>query len=264
MQPKLISAEAEVGRRTLCLFMDETGHDEFKSDQRFFAIGGIAGFGTQIEHASRLWRQMKAKHFGGADTPLHASGKMMTRPQIDAVSEFFGRSKLPRFVFVIKRPPVLPSYVNALRLLHPVMVEELARMIGDLPTLPSDVLICLEETELLTPKIIEAMPGISLDIDGTDVPVVGIFIRKGSSEPLLEIADQITWRTQRQYKDRIPGKDLLPEFAAVFPDGAPYAIYRQLRIATTSSREESRWQLNFTDDDFVSMRPAAEKIASGA
>ncbi len=202
MQSKSVSAETEVGRRSLCLFMNETGHDEFKSGQRFFAIGGIAGFAPQVEHATRLWREMKARYFGGADTPLHASSHAMSDPQIKAVREFFARSKLPRFVFIIKRPPIFPSSINALRLLHPVMVDELARMIGDLPTLPSNVLICLEHTELLTPKIIEAMPAISLEIHGTEVPVAGIFIHEGSSEPLLEMADQLTWRAQlRQCKD---------------------------------------------------------------
>jgi hypothetical protein len=246
MLPKVINADAEVGRRTLCLFMDETGHEEFKSDQRFFAIGGIAGFGPQIEHATRLWRQMKAKHFGDAETPMRASGKLMTCPQIDAVSKFFTRSRLPRFAFIIKRPPVLPSYVNALKLLHPIMTEELARMIGDLPTLPSDVLVCLEHAERLMPKIIEAMPGVSLEIDGIEVPVVGLFTHKQASEPLLEIADQLTWRAQRQYKDQATGQERTPEFVAVFPEGAPYAIYRELRVGTMSGGDEPRWQLSFT------------------
>jgi hypothetical protein len=254
MQPKVIEADADVGRRTLCLFMDETGHEEFKSDQRFFAIGGIAGFTPQVEHASRLWRQMKAKHFGGAEMPLHASGKMITRSQIDAVTEFFKRSRLPRFAFIIKRPPVLPSNINALKLLHPLMAEELARMIGDLPTLPSDVLICLEHSERLMPKIIEAMPGVSLQIDDTDVPVVGLFTRKEPPEPLLEMADQLTWRAQRQYKDQAPGKELMPEFVAVFPEGAAYAIYRELRVGTMSGGEEPQWQLSFAEDDRVRVR----------
>ena len=255
MQPILTSADAEISRRTLCLFMDETGHDEFKSGQRFFAIGGIAGFGPQVEHATRLWREMKAKHFGDADTPLHASGKAMSGPQIKAVSEFFARSKLPRFVFIIKRPPIFASSVNALRLLHPVMVDELARMIGDLPTMPSSVLICLEHTELLTPKIIEAMPAISLEIHDTEVPVVGIFIHKGASEPLLEMADHLTWHAQRQYRDQAPGKALMPEFVAMFPRVASYAIYRELRLGKMRGGDEPRWQLSFTDDDLAIARP---------
>ena len=90
-------------------------------------------------------------------------------------------------------------------------------MMGDLPTLPSNVLICLEHTELLTPKIIEAMPAISLEIHDTEVPVVGIFIHKGASEPLLEMADHLTWHAQRQYRDQAPGKALMPEFRCYVP-----------------------------------------------
>jgi len=248
MQPKLISTDADISRRTLCLFMDEMGHDEFKSGQRLFAIGGIAGFGPQVKHGARLWREMKAKHFGGADTPLSTSGQTMSGPQIKAVGEFFARSKLPRFVFIIKRPPILPPSVNALRLLHPLMVAELARMIGDLTTLPSNVLISLEHTELLTPKIIEAMPAISLEIHDTEVPVVGIFIHKGASEPLLEMADHLTCCAQRQYKDHTLGKEPVPEFVAMFPGSAPYAICRELRLEKMSGGQEPHWQLRFTDD----------------
>jgi len=261
MQSNRASAENEFGRRTLCLFMDEAGHDEFQSGQRFFAIGGIAGFGPQVEHATKLWRELKSRHFGNADAPLRASWKM-TRPQIEAISDYFARSKLPRFVFAIKRPPMFPSSIKVLRLLHPIMVDELARMIGELPTLPSNVLICLEHTELLSPKIIEAMPAISLEVHDNQVPVVGIFIHKGSSEPLLEMADQLTWRAQRQYMDRGPATELMPEFSAAFPEGVPYAIQRELRLAKATAAEG--WRLAFTDDQ---IRTQAEwrrrKTASG-
>jgi hypothetical protein len=257
-----ISPENEFGRRTLSLFMDEAGHGDFQSGQRFFAIGGIAGLGPQVEHATKLWRELKARHFGDADAPLPASGKMMTPPQIEAISGYFARSKLPRFVFIIKRPPIFPPSINVLRMLHPIMVEELTRMIGELPTLPSNVLVCLEHTELLSPKIIEAMPAIALEIHDTQVPLVGVFIHKGSSEPLLEMADQLTWRAQQQCKHGDPGMEPMPEFLAAFPEGAPYAIRRELRLAKAIGAEG--WGLTFSDDP---ARPQAEwrgrKTAAG-
>src|SRR5689334_19308832 len=135
MQSKRVSVANEFGRRTLSLFMDEAGHGDFQSGQRFFAIGGIAGLGPQVEHATKLWRELKGRHFGDSDAPLPACGKMMTPPQIEAISGYFARSKLPRFVFIIKRPPIFPPSINVLRMLHPIMVEELTRMIGELPTL---------------------------------------------------------------------------------------------------------------------------------
>jgi hypothetical protein len=258
MQPKRANTENEFGRRTLCLFMDEAGHGDFQSGQRFFAIGGIAGFGPQVEHATKLWGELKARHFGDADVPLNTNWKM-TRAQIEAISDYFARSKLPRFVFIIKRPPIFPSSINVLRLLHPIMVDELARMIGTLPTLPSNVLICLEHTELLSPKIIEAMPAISLDVHDTHVPVAGTFIHKGSSEPLLEMADQLTSRAQHQYKDGGPGAELMPEFSAAFPKDVPYAIHRELRLEKAIGAEG--WRLSFIDQ--VRDQWRGRKTASG-
>ena len=76
--------------------------------------------------------------------------------------------------------------------------------------------------------------------------MVGIFIHEGTSEPLLEMADHLTCRAQRQYKDQGPGKVLMPEFVAMFPRGAPYAIYRELRLGKMGGGEEPRWQLSFT------------------
>jgi hypothetical protein len=42
-----------------------------------------------------------------------------------------------------------------------------------------------------------------------------IFTHKGASEPLLEMADHLTWHAQRQHKDQTPGKELMPEFLAM-------------------------------------------------
>ena len=109
------------------------------------------------------------------------------------------------------------------------------------------------------------MPAISLEIQDTEVPVAGIFIHKGASEPLLEMADHLTCCAQRQYKDQAPGKEPMPEFVAMFPRGAPYAIYRELRLGKMSGGDEPRWQLSFTDDEPAIAQPAwrAREISVG-
>jgi hypothetical protein len=84
---------------------------------------------------------------------------------------------------------------------------------------------------------------------------VGLFIHKGASEPLFEMAHHLTWHAQRQYKDQAPGNGLMPEFVAMFPRGAPYAIYRELRIGKMSGGQEPHWQLSFTDDEPAIARP---------
>jgi hypothetical protein len=254
MHSELRHEDADYGRRTLSLFLDESGHEEFKADQRTFAFGGIAGFSPQVEHALKLWRRMKGEHFGDADVPLHASGKMMTRPQIDAISQFFMRSRLPRFAFIIKRPPIFPPNVDALKLLRPILGEELMQMVGNLPTLPSDILICLEHSERLEPKIMATVPGLSLQVDEEEIPVAGLFTPKLPSNPMLEMADQITWRAQRQFREWASRRHLMPEFVSVFPEGASHAVYREMQVATLSGGEEPRWKLSFTEDDRVSVR----------
>ena len=77
---------------------------------------------------------------------------------------------------------------------------------------------------------------------------MGIFIHKGASEPLLEMADHLTCCAQRQYKDHTLGKEPVPEFVAMFPQGAPYAICRELRLEKMSGGQEPHWQFRFTDD----------------
>jgi hypothetical protein len=240
MQPDPFNASDDFSRRSLCLFMNETGYENFKSE-RVFAIGGVAGFRPQVEHASRLWQEMKAKQGQDGASPERSTGTRTT------ITDLFARSHLPRFAFIVKRPPIFPSSVNVLRLLHPLMVEELARMIGELPTLPSNVVICLEHTELFSPKIIQAMPAISLEINETEVPVTGVFTHGESPEPLLEMAGHLTWQA-RQCKAQLPTKGLSREFVAMFPEGARYAICRELRLEKTSGGQEPHCQLSFVDN----------------
>ena len=73
-------------------------------------------------------------------------------------------------------------------------------------------------------------------------------------------------QAQQQYKDQAPGKELMPEFVAMFPKGAPYAIYRELRLEKMSGGQEPHWQLSFTEDapTIARLNWRAWKSASGA
>jgi hypothetical protein len=80
------------------------------------------------------------------------------------------------------------------------------------------------------------------------------------------MADHLTWRAQAQYKEQTPGKELMPEFIAMFPQGAPYAIYRELRLEKMSGGREPHWQFSFTEDApaIARLNWRALKSASGA
>jgi hypothetical protein len=67
--------ELVVHPHCLMFFVDETGHEEF-ADPKYpvFGLGGCAVLATNIERdIKRPWRDLKSRHFGGANVPLHAS-----------------------------------------------------------------------------------------------------------------------------------------------------------------------------------------------
>jgi len=250
---KLPVGDADVGRRTLCVAIDETGDEEFKSRERFFAIGGVAGLGVELLRAEQQWQKMKSLSFGGPDMPIHASDKILSREKLDAISEFFKKSRLVRFVYIIRRPPVMPPSINALHILRPMLLEELARAVGDMPVLPDDIVISIEASERLSPKIIGAFPPMSMTVDGRRIPMVGLFTPKLPPKPLLEMADQVAWRAQRQYKEYNPKDEIMPEFVSVFPRNLPHARYKEIRVASISSGSEPRRTLYFDEKDRVSV-----------
>ena len=247
-------ADADIGRRTLCVVFDETGNEDFKADGAFFAIGGVMGIGPELDRAERRWRAMKTQHFGGPDEPLHASGKMLSREQIDAISSFFERSRLGRFVYIIQQPPVMPPGSNAIDLLRHMLLEDLGRAICERPVLPDDVIIAMELSERVSPKVIRAFPSMSLEVEGAGIPVIGLLTPKIPPSPLLEMADQVAWRGQRQFKEYNPKGDIMPEFASVIPKGLPHARYREIRLASLSGGTNPKWELKFDNQRRVALR----------
>jgi hypothetical protein len=72
--------------------IDETGHEEFADPT--YPVFGLGGCAVLAEHyAERLafpWRDLKAKHFGGGDAPLHAAELLKPNmPQLEALADFF-------------------------------------------------------------------------------------------------------------------------------------------------------------------------------
>ncbi len=66
--------ELTVQPNCLVFFVDETGHETF-ADPNFpvYGFGGCAALATKMDIEIRNpWRTMKDRHFGGAESPLHA------------------------------------------------------------------------------------------------------------------------------------------------------------------------------------------------
>jgi hypothetical protein len=105
----------------LMVFVDETGHEEF-ADPNYpvFGFGGCAvpAFAAP-DVLERPWREMKERHFGGADVALHASDLRHPTPeQLEALGAFFRDHRFGRFAVTMCRDVSLPegeSPIQAMR-----------------------------------------------------------------------------------------------------------------------------------------------------
>jgi hypothetical protein len=105
----------------LMVFVDETGHEEF-ADPNYpvFGFGGCAvpAF-CCADVLERPWREMKERHFGGADVALHASDLRQPTPeQLEALGAFFRAKRFGRFAVIMCRDVSLPegeSPIQAMR-----------------------------------------------------------------------------------------------------------------------------------------------------
>jgi len=217
--------DVPIDARTLVVALDETGQEEFKNVD-LFGLSGVAGFGIQLMRAERRWRHMKRDHFGGEGQVLHGSGRKMTQAQLDAIGRFFATSHLPRFAFLMAKPDNMPAEYNALHALRGFLIEQLVRFVGDRDVLPDNIVIVVERSQRLEPKLKEVFPGLKLEVDGKEIPILAVLEEKGSGWAPLEMADQVSHRAQRQF--RFSGQERPEWFEAVFPRGAPYACYFQL------------------------------------
>jgi hypothetical protein len=103
-------------------FVDETGHEDF-ADPNFpiFGMGGCGMLAAAIDQNLRgPWREMKARYFGGADVPLHASDLRSPTPeQIAALNQFFATQTFGRFAVTMTKKTELPDEVKPIQVRIP-------------------------------------------------------------------------------------------------------------------------------------------------
>jgi hypothetical protein len=74
------------------------------------------------------------------------------------------------------------------------LLEELAKFVGELTTLPDEIVIVIEKSDRLMPKIIDVLPGLKLEVDGKVIPIKGLFAPK--EQPMLQMCDHVCHRAQ--------------------------------------------------------------------
>ncbi|MEJ0075032.1 MAG: hypothetical protein WDO17_06245 [Alphaproteobacteria bacterium] len=189
MKKWLLEEDLLIGRRTLLVVLDETGQEDFKATPGkvgkpvVFGLAGVIGLGPSFVLAEKRWRAMKKTWWGGEDAPLHGSGAMLSREQLDAVSDFFRRSRLGRFAYLMKRPPLIVPGTNALNLMRTPLLRELMKFICSPPVLPDDIVLMFEHSERLAPKQVELLPGFTIEVDGKSITSRGCSPRKARRIP---------------------------------------------------------------------------------
>ena len=240
--------------RSFCIFVDETGHEDF-AGQSWFGFGGVAGYGVELHRAARSWRAMKATHFGGGDVRLHASGNQSTPAQREAISDYFRASRLRRFAFIMAAPPLRLPQVDALKSMRNLLLHRLAETIDALPKVPDEIHLCFELCERAFPKIIENFPQVEFDMtDGQTIRLETSFTDKSAGSPWLEMADQIANRAQRQFRAGLPSDDLIPEFAAVFPPDLPAHARLTLMQISSVNYQAAGLEYKFALDGAIRIR----------
>jgi hypothetical protein len=136
----------------LCLifFIDETGHEEF-ADPEFpiFGMGGCGLLAAAIDqNLKRPWRQMKDRHFGGADVHLHASDlKAPTDEQVAAIANFFGSRPFGRFAVTVTTKTKLPDGVKPIQVMPGLLRRRWEELVPRFVPLPAEVAFIHEASE---------------------------------------------------------------------------------------------------------------------
>ena len=202
----------------LMYFVDETGHEDF-ADPKYpvFGLGGCAILMANIERdLRRPWREIKSRHFGGADVPLHASDlRSPMAEQVEALGAFFREQPIGRFAVTMTKQTSFPAGVTPMNIMPGALRrrwEELTPRFDPLPT----ELAFIHEASDRGDDLLERFFGQSVVmIDGKRVHAHHGIMPKG--DEALEVADFIIQAAGAQALRGIyPDRPLRKDFDAIF------------------------------------------------
>jgi hypothetical protein len=108
MEPCAIE-ELKPAADDLLIFVDDTGHEIFAGDQRFYGLGGCAVLGAGYAHLKAKWGEVRAVINGDPNAPLHASTMEHKTKNFAALSGFFLDPAFVRIAAATTKEIGLPS-----------------------------------------------------------------------------------------------------------------------------------------------------------
>lgn len=212
----------------LLIFIDETGHEEFAN--RKYPVFGLGGCGCLAkdydERLASPWRDLKRKHFGGADVPMHAAESWtLTDAQKSEIGGFFRAGSFFRIAGVLSDKTALCDGVKP----YPIATVTLLKRITEVANRIrfSRVALIFEEAQRTNRLVLRHFPGYRLqrEWDSVTTPIAldGFFMPKTSREPGLEVADFLMHAAGSYVHSRLKGTDdpQRKDFKATFQDVDP-------------------------------------------
>jgi hypothetical protein len=202
----------------LLFFVDDSGHEEF-ADPKYpvYALGGCAVLAAEVNSTLREpWRRLKARHFGGAQVPLHASElRNPTTEQMEALNAFFRAQAFGRFAVAMTNLTGLPVDTKPIELMPEILRRRYEDVGAKLAPRPKEVAFIHEASERGNPLLQRYFGTTDVTVDGNPIPVHHLLMHKG--DEALEIADFVVHTAGRQARLGMrSGKPLRKDFVAIF------------------------------------------------
>jgi hypothetical protein len=218
-------------------FVDETGHETF-ADPRFpvFGIGGCAVMSSAADaEINTPWRDLKAKHFGGADVPLHAADlRAPTEAQLSALAAFFKDRKFARFAVTLSASTKMPEGNTPYDLAAGLLRNRFQDLLSRLSPEPQEVAFLHESSERCDQLVERHFGSNIVQINRRVVPVHKGLVEKRAGLPALEVADFIMQASGRRafHLHRDSRAAVQKDFAAVFHTNPTWTSYMHATEAT--------------------------------
>jgi hypothetical protein len=211
----------------LIFFVDETGHEHF-TDPNYpvFGLGGCAILAAAIEPNLREpWRLMKARHFGGAEVPLHASElRQPSSEQLTALGAFFRQQSFGRFAVTMTSAIKLPIGQSAAEMMPHLLRRRWEELTSRFTPLPVEVAFIHEGFDRAVQWLDRYFGESVVVIDGNRIPVHHGIMQKG--DEALEVADFVVQAAGNQARRGLePGKRVRKDFEVIFHSNSLWSSF---------------------------------------